>query len=171
MDFQILSGSKDKPSLSLAESRGQRAAEGVYVQEVYSVRAPLGCKTCAVRPFFSRLPGELGGSRSENLLEGTLKQILVQGHILRLQNEAREPGISRTETRKPGQSAHAGSSHGALSLIYVPFRSLGSGEMVHPALSCPDLPQLFNALPGSLLKSQCVYVFLDTSGFGHRPMP
>ena len=53
---------------------------------------PCAAKTCAVRPVFGRVVGKLGGSRSKNLPEGPLKQMLGQGHTLRLLDEARELG-------------------------------------------------------------------------------
>ena len=52
------------------------------------------------------------------LLEGVMKQMIVQGHTLRLVDEGREPGISNA--RKPenqdSQHMHAESTQCGLSL-------------------------------------------------------
>ena len=65
-----------------------------------SVCAPLCCKKkCCASGFCTGGRGA-GGSRSKNLLEGAMKQMLVQGDALRLLDEAREPGISSTRNPK-----------------------------------------------------------------------
>ena len=50
-------------------------------------------------PFLHRWQGA-GGSRSKNLLEGVMKEILVQGHTLRLLDEVPEPRISNIRNQK-----------------------------------------------------------------------
>ena len=61
-----------------------------------SVCAPLCCKNLCCASRFCTGGRGAGGSRSQNLLEGQRKQMLVQGDTLRLLDEAREPGMSST---------------------------------------------------------------------------
>ena len=65
----------------------------------------LPTKTCAVRPAFVRIIGEgSGGSRSKNVLEGAMTtQMLVQGHNLKLLDEAWEVGHQK-RSRPSGKS-------------------------------------------------------------------
>ena len=77
-------------------SQGCPDFQKVYVFKVY---VPFSCpitacvaEACAVRPIFAPVAVEL--------LEGVMKQMLVQGHTPRLMGEAREPGISNTRNQK-----------------------------------------------------------------------
>ena len=74
----------------------------------------MGCavKTCAVRPVFARVVGELRAADPSNV-QGPVKQNASPGE----QSEAPETKVeagagAEPTTRKPGQSAHAGATQG-----------------------------------------------------------
>ena len=53
--------------------------------------------TSSARSVFAPVAGEPGASRSKNLLENAMKQMLVYRHTPRLLGEARELGISSAD--------------------------------------------------------------------------
>ena len=67
---------------------------------------PCAANTCAVWSRFCRGGRAAGGSRSKNLLEVAMKQMLARGHNLTLPDEAREPGASSTYDQKTQDSWH-----------------------------------------------------------------
>ena len=66
---------------------------------------PCAAKACAVRPACARVVGKLGAA-DPNLLEGPSKQMLVQGHIMRLVNEAREVGHCQRPRQENQDTQH-----------------------------------------------------------------
>ena len=58
-----------------------------------------------MRPVFARVLGKLCGQQIQSNVQGSVKQMLVQGHILRLQNEAGH-GISSAHIQKIQDSQH-----------------------------------------------------------------
>ena len=98
-----------------------------------SSESKLCCKTmCCASRFCSGGRGA-GASRSKNLLEGAVKQMLVRGHNLRLLRAAGSRGTRGAPgTRKPGQSAQAESTQG------VRWQSPYTGVSTPPS---PEIPQ------------------------------
>ena len=71
-----------------------------------------GVSRTAARPVFARVVGELFpcGQHIQADVQGAMNQILVQGHNLRLPDEAGSPGTGGVGARQPGQSAQAEST-------------------------------------------------------------
>ena len=76
------------------------------IPEFVSVCAPLCCKNMCCASRVCTGGREAGGSRSKNLLEVPWKEMLGQGHTLRLLDEAREVGRDQHPGPENQESQH-----------------------------------------------------------------
>ena len=101
------------------------------------VCASLCCKNLCCASCFCRLGRGAGGSRSKNFLDWSMKQVLVQGHTLRLLDETRGPGISSARNQKLGQSGRVSTcwiNPGGLLLELPPL--VASSKSGNPGKTC-----------------------------------
>ena len=76
---------------------------------------PCAVKTCAVRPVFARVAGELRAADPSNA-QGPVKQSASQANNLRLRDEGGSRGRSRTQNQKTRTVSTYWSSPGGISL-------------------------------------------------------
>ena len=89
--------------------------------------APLCCKNLCCASRFRTGGRGAGGSRSKNLLEGAMKRMLVQGHTLRLLDEARELGAIPDSTNQLAEcSTNRGFVNQISALLRGPLNWIGA---------------------------------------------
>ena len=86
-------------------------------------------KTCVFVPLLHGWPGARG-SRSKNLLERAMKETLARGRNLTLPHEAREPGASSTQTRKPDSQHKLNQPKGSFAEVLAKTSSSIQGGFV-----------------------------------------
>ena len=87
---------------------------------IFSRRVPpCVVKTCAVRPVFARVVGELRAADPSHV-QGPVKQNASPGNNPRLRDEGGSRGSSRTQDQKTRTVSTCWSNPGGISLIFTP---------------------------------------------------